>query len=229
MQVDSNIAGCPPSSEIIYTRLFNFIDSVLPGFNVLNKTKDGDLVVAEDDITEDLGDYLDSKQESLRLESAIAFRFTNLSLRKTDIGVKFGRNYSANNRKPFCWIEAKRLPTPQGKNRDEREYVIVSQEKIDSTKKFDGNGGIQRFKENKHADGLPSSIMIGYIQDNNSADYWLTKINGWIMDLVNANVEHWSQKDCLNRYPSNKCNRFLSTHKRKDETTITLHHYWIKL
>ena len=70
----------------------------------------------------------------------VFFRFKNQRKQggyKTDIGVKLGRNYIASNRIPFCWIEAKRLPTPKsGNSRDEREYVIVSQEKNNGKKKI---------------------------------------------------------------------------------------------
>jgi hypothetical protein len=50
------------------------------------------------------------------------------------------------------------------------------------------------------------------------------------MDLTNAdNSGFWTIEDCLNKFASDKCDRFLSVHKRKDETMIILHHYWIKL
>ncbi|MDR2129954.1 MAG: hypothetical protein LBP56_02090, partial [Odoribacteraceae bacterium] len=133
----------------------------------------------------------------------------------TDIGV-----YIRKNRYFFCWIEAKRLPTPNRNVRDECEYVIVDKEK------FKGNGGIQRFKECKHAPELSYSIMIGYIQDGNSVDFWLAKVNGWITDLATPDT-FWSDEDRLNKCSSTKCNRFLSVHKRTNNTTITLHHYWI--
>jgi len=229
MKSKLNIIGYPPPSYPIYERLFNFIDNVLPDFEVLSRDNFGNLKNSEDGITEDLSEFLDSKQEALMLVSNFSFRFTNQSQKKTDIGVKWGRVYATNNRDPFCWIEAKRLPTPNGKNRDEREYVIVSQEKSDGKKKFKGNGGIQRFKEGKHAPRLDYSIMIGYIQDDNNVDCWLSRINTWITELALVNSDFWNKEDCLDKYASNKCDRFISTHKRKDGTKITLHHYWIKL
>ena len=231
MQNLYNIDGNPPLSYPIYERLFSFIDNALPDFYVLNTNNDGNLVTAEDKITEDLTDFLENKQEELKQDRNTSFRFTNQSQQKTDIGVKLGRGYSANNRKPFCWIEAKRLPTPNDKNdRDRREYVFVSQEKKENgKKKFNGNGGIQRFKEGKHAPELDYSIMIGYIQDKD-VNYWLTEINGWITELANANYELWTNGDCLRKYDSNRHDRFLSTHERKDiKEPITLRHYWIKL
>lgn len=229
MKSKDNIIGNPPPSYKIYEQLFNFIDNVLPVFKVKSKNKDGSLVTSEDEITEDLADFLDIEQEALNQDQNISFKFTNQSKKKADIGVKWGRVYAAYNRDPFCWIEAKRLPTPKDKDRDEREYVIVSQEKVNGKKKFKGNGGIQRFKEGKHAPEIYYSIMIGYIQDDNNVNVWLSKINTWIIELANANNGFWGNEDCLNKYVSNKCNRFFSTHKRKDKEPITLHHYWIKL
>jgi hypothetical protein len=208
MQIISNTAGNPPPSIIIYERLFSFIDNVLPDFKVFSKKNNGDTVDSEDAITEDLSDYLDLEQENLKQDINVSFKFTNQSQRKTDIGVKWGRVYNANNRNPFCWIEAKRLPTPKEKNRDAREYVIVNQEKVNGAKKFKGNGGIQRFKENKHAHKLPFSIMIGYIQEKN-ANYWLEKINalsGIIPQTKETNSPH---KKCYNlaplKYPAPSC------------------------
>ena len=217
-----SVIGNPPPSDIIYERLFNFIDSALLDFNVLSTDDTGNAVVSEDAITEDLVVFLDDKQELLNLDRSTSFRFTNQSQGKSDIGVKFGRDYTPHNTKSFCWIEAKRLPTPINKKRDEREYVVVDKEK------FNGNGGIQRFKECKHAPELKYSIMFGYVQDKN-AEYWLSKINFWITELSKTNDGFWSNEECLNKYTPSKCDRFLSIHKRKDETTITLHHYWIKL
>ena len=71
--------------------------------------------------------------------------------------------------------------------------------------------------------------MIGYIQDSNNADYWLAKINQWITELTNTKTGLWCEDDGLNKYNSNKCDRFLSSHKRMNKTIMTLHHYWIKL
>jgi hypothetical protein len=220
-----NSIGKPPSSQRIYELLFDFLDNTLLKFKVLSKDNKGNLNTSEDAITEDLADFLDEKQQMLDQDINTSFRFTNQSQRKADIGVKFGRDYNSYNRVPFCWIEAKRLPTPIRKDRDKREYVIVDK----SNKKFKGNGGIQRFKEGKHAPDLEYSIMIGYIQDDNNADYWLSRINEWITELANADGVFWSHKDRLKRIDSHKCDRFLSIHKRKEGTPIILHHYWIKL
>ena len=217
------INGTPPPADAIYQRLFNFIENVLLDFMVLSRDKDGNLVTSEDAITEDLADYLDNKQESLQNDPNIAFKFTNQSQQKTDIGVKFGRGYYTYNRNPFCWIEAKRLPTPKGgKNRDEREYVFVDKDR------YSGNGGIQRFKDCKHAPKLPYSIMLGYIQDGNSVDFWFLKINQWIVELARIN-NLWDNKDCLSRCSTGEIDLFKSIHKRIDGSKIELQHFWIRL
>lgn len=59
-------------------------------------------------------------------------------------------------------IECKRLPTPPGKNRDEREYVF---------NQHASTGGIQRFKEGHHGAAHSLAGMIGYVQEN-TAKHW---------------------------------------------------------
>jgi len=205
--------GDPPNKEDIYASLFIFVDDVL--FKHKPSTSDNEEVI----ITQDIEISLNEETHIVD----VPFRFQNQrkeGIYTTDIGV-----YIRGSRNFFCWIEAKRLPTPIEKDRDEREYVIVDKE----IKKFKGNGGIQRFKEGKHASKLEYSIMIGYIQDDNNVDYWLSRINVWITELANADGVFWNHEDLLKKFVSNKCNRFLSVHKRKEKTPITLHHYWIKL
>ena len=218
MERPNTSQGTPLDIEKIYETLFVFIDDVLFQYRFSTR-KSG-----ENDITQDLAFSLNEKT----YVNDMCFAFLNQyqkGIYTTDIGVCLRSNQCC-----FCWIEAKRLPTPNKKNRDEREYVIVSQEKKeDGTKKFKGNGGIQRFKEGKHASECQYSIMIGYIQDNNTVNYWLSKINAWITDLTSVDNRFWTKDDCLKKYVSNKCARFLSTHKRKDEKKITLHHYWITM
>lgn len=204
--------GEPPAKRDVYDALFVFVD------DVLFKYKPSIGNVGENKITQDLEISL---TEKTRVEDA-PFAFQNQHEEgrfSTDIGV-----YIRSNRYFFCCIEAKRLPTPIGKDRDEREYVIVDK----NNKKFKGNGGIQRFKEGKHASNLKYSIMIGYVQDDNNSDYWLSKINNWITELANTDGVFWSHEDYLKKFTSDKCDRFLSVHKRKKEEPIILHHYWIK-
>jgi hypothetical protein len=218
MQITPNTTGNPPSSLFIYDYLFRFIDDVLFEFQLPLEYKDG----GENKITQNIEISLNEKAHTANT----IFAFQNQHEEgnsTTDIGVYLRSNYYF-----FCWIEAKRLPTPKEKDRDEREYVIVNQEKENGKKKFKGNGGIQRFKESKHASQLPYSIMIGYIQAND-VDYWLDKINAWIQELINLNSDFWNETDCLQRQHSEKCKKYVSVHNRKNELPITLYHFWIKM
>ena len=218
MKKTSISQGEPLDKEKLYQSLFGFMDDVLFQYKSSSEKKGENIITQDIEI---------SLNEATR-DSGTLFAFQNQYQEghyTTDIGVyiRYSREY-------FCWIEAKWLPTPVRKDRYEREYVIVSNEKKeDGTRKFDGGGGIQRFKECKHAKYLPYSIMIGYIQDSNNADYWLSKINTWITELADTYDGFWTIDDCLKKYVSNKCDRFLSLHKRKDGTEILLHHYWIKI
>ena len=216
MERPNTSQGNPLDKEKIYEILFVFIDNVLFQYKPLTNER------GEDKITQDIEISLNEVARS----NNKCFAFQNQHQERnytTDIGV-----YLTNSRYFFCWIEAKRLPTPKEKDRDEREYVIVSQEKENGKKKFKGNGGIQRFKEGKHATELNYSIMIGYIQENDT-NHWLLKINEWITKLANEKNEFWSIEDCLNKLASNKCDKFTSKHKRNNTEPIVLHHYWIKL
>jgi hypothetical protein len=71
---------------------------------------------------------------------------------------------------PLLPIECKRLPTPEERDRDKREYVITSP---------GTTGGIQRFKFGYHGAAHQLGAMIGYVQEMTFA-HWLGKVNGWI-------------------------------------------------
>jgi len=218
MEQPVSAIGTPPPSKPIYEALFKFIDDSLPRFTPLSVDCLGKTVISEDEITEDLSVFLDYKQE---LNSGI-FKFVNQS-KKSDIGVKLGRGYEADNRANICWIEAKRLPTPTQNDRDEREYVVIGNQKR-------GKGGIERFKENKHAPNLPYSIMIAYIQDG-TFEFWLEEINKWIAELSTSN-SFWGKDELLKPFV-NRNNRFLSKHQRRNKkeslATIELRHFWITI
>lgn len=205
--------GIPPSAERLYIVLLSFIDRTIDGFHPLTECK------AEDAITADLSRYFNLHANSGKLP----FVFVNQD-QKADIGV-YGRAYIPENSKKCCWIEAKRLPTPNGRNRDEREYVFV-----DHTQ-YKGNGGIERFKLNKHGVGLPVSIMIGYVQENNF-DYWLEKVNNWLGEY--STTEPFHNLEYLQEHGETP-GRYYSQHERfsakehKWMSSFDLYHFWIKI
>lgn len=207
--------GNPQEPNALYLLLCQFIDSVIDGFTYFGDS------TAEDDITSDISRYLDGKiEESIQP----IFKFSNQA-RPADIGVFIGRQYSSYNARKFCWIEAKRLPTPNSNDRDEREYVFVDHSQ------FKGNGGIERFKLNKHGEGLPVAIMFGYVQSN-TFEYWEEKVNQWLQAYSSMIPSNSNEK--LIRIGPN-ANRFRSTHLRIDYKSklkmsdVAIFHFWITM
>lgn len=181
-----------------------------------------DKLEQEDDITIILRRFL------CDLDSPFDFEFQTKSPEKmggTDIGIL--RKYSKPRHIPFCIIEAKRLPTPIYSGSQETEYVCYK----NSTKQ----GGIERFKTNKHGHKLPFSLMVGYIQKENT-NHWHTKVNGWISEQIqkssNENIS-WINEDMLSKdltFKNGKViTKYTSEHLRSNSEKIKLHHYWINL
>lgn len=215
--VQSFTIGSPQKPNDLYTLLCQFIDSVIDGFTYFGDS------IAEDDITSDISRYLDGKiEESIQP----IFKFSNQA-KRADIGVYLGRQYNSYNTNMFCWIESKRLPTPKSARRDEREYVFVNH----LQNQFEGNGGIERFKLNKHGEGLPVAIMFGYVQSN-TFEYWEEKVNQWLQTYSSMVPSYPNEK--LERIGPN-VNRFRSIHQRIDYKNmqpmqdITIYHFWIAI
>jgi hypothetical protein len=119
-------------------------------------------------------------------------------------------------------IECKRLPTPKGSDRDEREYVFS---------RYSSTGGIQRFKEGNHASQHSFAAMIGYVQEETTA-VWDTRVAGWINGL--AGVEPgWTTGDLLHLDQKDTTLRlavFGSSHGRqKGLAAIDLRHLWLEM
>ncbi|MBN1972308.1 MAG: hypothetical protein JW787_01615 [Sedimentisphaerales bacterium] len=129
-----------------------------------------------------------------------------------------------NKYEPVLVIECKRLPAPTAKT--EKEYVSSQ-----STA-----GGIQRFKLGLHGAKYDLAVMIGYIQKFTS-DYWLTKVNCWILELVKNPIGDgcvWGDDEILEESDINKSEDIRSYHSYhirtcKKSTPIELHHLWISM
>ena len=120
-------------------------------------------------------------------------------------------------------IECKRLPTPKGKDRDEREYVFTK----DGT-----TGGIQRFKFGFHGSTHNFAAMIAYVQERDFA-HWLNTVNGWIGDLSKKAESPWSEADSLHSVgdasTADVC-VLHSQHARQSGLSLCdLRHLWIKM
>lgn len=132
-----------------------------------------------------------------------------------------GRNYT-----DFDYlfpIECKRLPTPTGSDRDEREYVFNS---IKST------GGIDRFKRGLHGAEYQQGMMIGFVQSHD-CHHWFSTINDWIKGLVIENPMDWQLSDVLGFFTFNSklgSSRSTSPHVRDGKLNdIQLTHAWIQM
>ena len=69
--------------------------------------------------------------------------------------------------------------------------------------------------------------MIGYIQEE-SHQYWESKINHWIDGLIQAETDIlWQNEDKL--IPNSEVSDFISYHQRISGRSITLYHFWINL
>ena len=119
-------------------------------------------------------------------------------------------------------IECKRLPTPQEKNRDEREYV---------TTEHGTTGGIQRFKLGLHGAAHRLGAMIGYVQDQ-TCSYWLGRVNSWIGNLAEADSS-WTGADILQPLNDDLAGGMCvlrSQHRRDgDLEDCELRHVWIRM
>lgn len=120
-------------------------------------------------------------------------------------------------------IECKRLPTPKGKDRDEREYVVSQ---------YSSTGGIQRFKEGHHGANHTIGAMIGYVQSENG-DFWNKKVKEWVEGLIKDKQKGWAIEDFLrpeNHDQAIKLSTFSSRHKReKSLPEMELRHLWIEM
>jgi hypothetical protein len=112
-------------------------------------------------------------------------------------------------------VESKRLPSPS--NSREKEYVIGDK----------NNGGIERYKTEKHGKSLFECGLLGFIEQENST-HWLKEINNWIEDLSKVD-KNWNQDEILSEIESKTdfCILQSMAHRKNDD--INLHHLWVIL
>jgi len=112
-------------------------------------------------------------------------------------------------------VECKRLPSPQKAR--EKEYVIGD----------NNNGGIERYKTEKHGKGLYECGLLGFIEKENSK-YWLKEINNWLENLSKVD-KIWKQDEILSKIESKKDFYFLKSIAHRKKGDINLNHLWVKL
>jgi hypothetical protein len=115
----------------------------------------------------------------------------------------------------FFSVERKRLPSPE-KSR-EKEYVIGTK----------NNGGIERYKTEKHGKGLDKCGLLGFIEKKDST-HWLKEVNDWIEGLTKVNSE-WKKDEVLSEIESTIDYCILKSIAHKKSNMIDLTHLWITL
>jgi len=120
-------------------------------------------------------------------------------------------------------IECKRLPTPKGADRDEREYVIS---------RHSTTGGIQRFKEGHHGAGHALCAMIAYIEEDSSM-FLCTAISQWITELAASGLAGWTTNEILYIERDDKAKGVAilrSSHaRRKGLPDLDMRHLWVHM
>ncbi len=180
--------------------LLNFLDINLPEFPKKMKIKRN---TDERIINQKLYRFIRSKSSIFYFISDNLDE-TGMNKSQPDFGVYEKIEVVDYNQKRFFDIECKRLyDTTKSK-----QYVTGK------------TGGIQRFKENKHGEGLPCSAMIGYVEIEDFY-FWQNKINSWISD----------KEECLEEIIIQDIAKYKSTHKRIDPSkpSIELLHFWLNI
>jgi hypothetical protein len=112
-------------------------------------------------------------------------------------------------------MESKRLPAPETVR--EKEYVYGT----------NNNGGIERYKTEKHGKGLNICGLLGFIEKDNTK-HWLTVINKWILDIASTNST-WATDETLSELESQTDYSFLESIAHRKTSNIKLVHLWINL
>lgn len=118
---------------------------------------------------------------------------------------------------PIFVVESKILPAPPPKER-EKEYVVGDNK----------NGGIERFKIEKHGKGLNNCGLIGFVKQH-SFEYWENQINDWIDNLSNDDT-FWNvdEKLKINKISTDYSILHSIAHRRIS-SDISIYHFWIEI
>lgn len=165
-------------------------------------------------------DYLQFNTETP--DEALGGRSIDLTLAPSGVVIWIeGREYSEY--RTLIPIECKRLPTPVGPKRDEREYLHS---------RHGTTGGVQRFKAGHHGATHAHAAMIAYVQ-NNDIPFWDKQINQWLAGLHGGGAEGWSADDEFTlgcHDPARRVAVLRSRHTRTPSLQpLTLDHLWVEM
>jgi len=228
-----SVGRLEPELQLPATAKFAIIDFISHELSSWRDHPERPNVQAEDRLTEHLCDYLNTAAYNSNSLNHVQFRTETgdeqNANRTIDLAAKpLGATLIIEGRRSTTFdtilpIECKRLPTPQGSDRDHREYVFSSKR---------STGGIQRFKEGNHAAGHNLAAMIGYLQEGTS-EFWTDRITEWINELTASSQPGWSTLD-LPQVEGHDATRNVtvlrSTHRRREPLNdIALRHLWVKM
>lgn len=117
---------------------------------------------------------------------------------------------------PLMVWEAKILSTSLGKKR-EKEYVIGDNK----------NGGIERFKTEKHGKGQNKCGLLGFVE-NEDFRHWNVTINIWIDDLTMTNTD-WKKDEVLSEIEAAVDFCILTSIAHRESDDINLTHLWVSI
>lgn len=117
---------------------------------------------------------------------------------------------------PIMVWESKILSSNTKKER-RKEYVVGNK----------NNGGIERFKTEKHGKGLSECGLLGFVE-NETFEHWHTQINEWIEELSTTSY-YWRNKETLNISESNSDYYLLKSIAYRTSENIHLSHLWLKI
>jgi hypothetical protein len=115
---------------------------------------------------------------------------------------------------PLFIMESKRLPSQTFTT----EYVIGDKK----------NGGIERYKIEKHGKGHSHCGMIGFIEKDDF-DSWTATINKWVKDIAAINT-FWNVDEILKKEECATDYFYLkSIAHRTSSSDLLLHHFWVMI
>jgi hypothetical protein len=124
---------------------------------------------------------------------------------------------------PLFPIECKRLPTPKGNDRDEREYVITEP---------GTTGGMQRFKFGHHGATHDFVAMIAFVQEQNF-QHCQNQVNGWISALAEAPNSAWKSEEVLRVVDEHKKSKVCSLASKLERAGnldgCEIRHLWVMM
>jgi hypothetical protein len=143
---------------------------------------------------------------------------------------RFHQNENVEARLPIVRFEAKRLDSNLRPISRMKEYVIGN---YTNPLKPKTTGGMERFKNLKHAPVDNQAALIGYMQSDNVND-WFTKVNTWVGEEITQSSNPslvWKDEDKLTktRVKNLFLDEFTSYSQRTDGTHIHLRHFWIRM